>query len=88
MPFPTGGAALVRYIRGYQLLAEHWRRILPPDRFIGIEYEHLVSEPEAVIRPLLAACGLDWGRSLPAAGPGGARDQNPQQMAGAAADKP
>ena len=60
MPFPTGGAALVRYIRGYQVLAEHWRRVLPPDRFIGIEYEHLVSEPEAVIRPLLAACGLDW----------------------------
>jgi tetratricopeptide (TPR) repeat protein len=60
MWFPTGGAALVRYVRAYQRLCTHWRRVLPPERFIEIEYEALVDEPEPVIRRIVKASGLTW----------------------------
>jgi hypothetical protein len=58
--FPTGGTALVAYVRQYQRLMEHWRSVLPPGHFIEIEYEALVTTPEAVIRTLLSACALPW----------------------------
>jgi tetratricopeptide (TPR) repeat protein len=60
MWFPTGGAALVGYVQAYQRLCAHWRRVLPPERFIEIEYETLVDEPEPVIRRILNASGLTW----------------------------
>jgi tetratricopeptide (TPR) repeat protein len=63
MGFPTGGAALVAYIRAYQRLCAHWRTILPPDRFVDIKYETLVSDPEPSIRRMLAACGLTWHKA-------------------------
>ena len=63
MIFPTGGEALVGYIRAYQRLCAHWRAVLPPERFIEIDYEDLVAEPEKVIRRLVAATGLEWNPS-------------------------
>lgn len=60
MAFPTGGAELVAYFHGYHRLIEHWRSVLPPDRFIEVDYENLTSEPEPVIRRIIAACGLAW----------------------------
>ncbi len=60
MWFPTGGAALVGYVQAYQRLCAHWRRVLPPQRFIEIDYEALVAEPEPVIRRLVNASGLSW----------------------------
>ena len=60
MMFPTGGAALVGYIQAYQRLCEHWRRVLPPERFIEIDYEALVEDPEPVIRRIVNASGLAW----------------------------
>ena len=61
--FPTGGAALVGFVRGYQRLCAHWRRVLPPERFIEIDYEALVDEPESIIRRIVAASGLPWNDS-------------------------
>ena len=60
MPFPTGGTELVAYFRGYQRLIEHWRSVLPGDRFIEVDYEDLTRAPEPVIRRIIAACGLAW----------------------------
>jgi len=60
LAFPTGGRDLVGYIRAYRRLADHWRRVLPADRFIEIDYEALVSAPEPTIRRIVAASGLDW----------------------------
>jgi tetratricopeptide (TPR) repeat protein len=60
MDFPTGGAALVGYIRAYQRLMAHWRLVLPPERFVDVEYEALAETPEPVISRLVTACGLDW----------------------------
>jgi tetratricopeptide (TPR) repeat protein len=60
LAFPTGGPKLVAYFRSYQRLTDHWRRVLPADRFIEVEYEELTREPEPVIRRIIAGCGLPW----------------------------
>ena len=60
LAFPTGGAELVMYFRGYQRLIDHWRRVLPVDRFIEVDYEELTRAPEPVIRQIIASCGLAW----------------------------
>jgi tetratricopeptide (TPR) repeat protein len=60
MPFPTGGAELVAYFRGYQRIIDYWRSVLPADRFIEVDYEELTRAPEPVIRRIIAACGLAW----------------------------
>jgi tetratricopeptide (TPR) repeat protein len=60
LAFPTGGSNLVAYFRSYQRLTDHWRRVLPADRFLEVEYEDLTREPEPVIRRIIAGCGLPW----------------------------
>jgi tetratricopeptide (TPR) repeat protein len=60
LAFPTGGVELVAYFRGYQRLMTHWRRVLPADRFLEIDYEELTRTPEPMIRRIIAACGLPW----------------------------
>ena len=60
LPFPTGGVELVEYFHSYQRLINHWRSVLPADRFIEVDYEELSSTPEPVIRRIIAACGLAW----------------------------
>jgi LPS sulfotransferase NodH len=63
LTFPTGGAELVAYFRDYQRLTDHWRSVLPSDRFVDVDYEELTRAPEPVIRRIIAACGLGWDDS-------------------------
>ena len=60
LAFPTGGAELVAYFRDYQRLIDHWRSVLPEDRFLEVDYQNLTRTPEPVIRQVIAACGLRW----------------------------
>jgi tetratricopeptide (TPR) repeat protein len=60
LAFPTGGTELVAYFESYQRLTDHWRSVLPADRFIEVDYEDLTRIPEAVTRRIIAACGLAW----------------------------
>ena len=60
LAFPTGGTDLVSYFRCYQRLTDHWRSVLPADRFLEVDYEELTRDPEPVIRRIIAACGLTW----------------------------
>src|SRR5579862_5739640 len=60
LAFPTGGAELVSYFGSYQRLMDHWRSVLPADRFIEVDYEELTGAPEPIIRRIVAACGLTW----------------------------
>jgi tetratricopeptide (TPR) repeat protein len=60
LAFPTGGVELVAYFRSYQRLIDHWRSVLPAERFIEFDYEELTRAPEPVIRRIIAACGLMW----------------------------
>jgi tetratricopeptide (TPR) repeat protein len=63
LAFPTGGAELVAYFRDYQRLIDHWRSVLPADRFIEVDYEDLTRAPEPIIRRIIAACGLAWNEA-------------------------
>lgn len=58
--FSTEPGDLVFYYREYERLMAHWRTTLPPDRFLEVEYEALVADPEPVIRRLVDFCGLAW----------------------------
>ena len=60
LAFPTGGDELVAYFRSYRRLTDHWRSVLPADRFLEVDYEELTRAPEPVIRRIIAACGLEW----------------------------
>jgi tetratricopeptide (TPR) repeat protein len=60
LAFPTGGAELVAYFRSYQRITNHWRSVLPADRFVEVDYEELTRAPEPVIRRIIAASGLTW----------------------------
>ena len=44
--FASDRSDLVFFIRQYQRLMAHWREVLPPDRFVEVEYEALVADPE------------------------------------------
>jgi hypothetical protein len=51
---------LVSYYRQYERLMTHWRTVLAPERFLEVQYEELVENREAIIRRLIAFCGLEW----------------------------
>ncbi|MGY1530634.1 sulfotransferase [Luteimonas sp. A649] len=71
-PFSYDLDDLGRYWLGHSELMAHWRRVLPADRFLEVDYEALVDEPEAVSRRLVAHAGLDWDPACLAF------DRNPQ----------
>jgi tetratricopeptide (TPR) repeat protein len=52
--------SLVCVYRLYMRLMEHWRSVLPSDRFIEVDYEELVSDREDQTRRLIEFCGLPW----------------------------
>jgi tetratricopeptide (TPR) repeat protein len=51
---------LVFYYREYERLMRHWRQVLPPERFVEIDYEWLITDREAETRWLLSFSGLKW----------------------------
>jgi tetratricopeptide (TPR) repeat protein len=58
--FSTGRDDLVFYYLQYLRLTAHWRRTLPADRHVEVDYEMLVAHPEEESRRLLGVCGLEW----------------------------
>jgi tetratricopeptide (TPR) repeat protein len=46
--------------RAQDQLAQHWRKVLPSDRFTQVSYEAMVEDLEGEARRLLAFCGLEW----------------------------
>jgi tetratricopeptide (TPR) repeat protein len=58
--FSTESGDLVFFYREYERLMAHWREVLPADRFLEVDYEALVTDPEPNIRRLVEFCGLDW----------------------------
>lgn len=48
------------FYRQYRRLMEHWRNVLAADRFLEVDYENLVANPDVVIRRMIAFAGLPW----------------------------
>ena len=51
---------LGRFYRGYEALVEHWRKVLPSDVMLEVQYEQLISDLEGEVRRMIAHCGLEW----------------------------
>jgi hypothetical protein len=51
---------LVFYYQHYLRLMAHWRAVLPLDRFLDVDYEAVIAEPETQARRLIDFCGLEW----------------------------
>ncbi|MGA9869464.1 MAG: sulfotransferase, partial [Acetobacteraceae bacterium] len=60
MDFVGSKANLAFSYQQYTRLMDHWRAVLPPDRFLEVEYERLISDREAETRRLIAFTGLEW----------------------------
>ena len=60
LDFAHDKANIVFVYREYLRLMEHWRRVLPPEQFIEVDYEHLVSDPEPGTRRMVDFLGLEW----------------------------
>lgn len=54
---------IVYAYRQYRRLTDHWRSVLPADRFLDLRYEDLVSDQEATTRKMLEFCGLEWNET-------------------------
>ena len=59
-PYSYDLGELGRYYRRYAELMAHWRRLLPAESLIEIDYEALVADQEGETGRLLAFCGLPW----------------------------
>ena len=44
----------------YLRVMQHWRSVLPQDRFLDVQYEELVSNREAITRHMIEFCGMEW----------------------------
>lgn len=44
----------------YLRIMEHWRSVLPQDRFLDVQYEELVSDREVITRHMIEFCGMEW----------------------------
>lgn len=53
-------AELGRYLRAYEKMMDHWRKVLPKGAMIEIEYEKMVGDLEAEARRIIEHCGLQW----------------------------
>lgn len=62
-PFAYSFKNLSFTYKQYLRIMEHWKSVLPPDRFIEIEYEELVEDQEGVTRRLIEFLGLEWDES-------------------------
>ena len=51
---------IVAFYRHYERMMDHWRSVLPADRFTEVRYETMVADREAETRRLVAFLGLEW----------------------------
>jgi len=62
-PFAYSADHIAAAYRQYQRLVQHWRTVLPPDRFLEVDYEDLVTTKEATARRMIEFLGLEWDES-------------------------
>jgi hypothetical protein len=53
-------AELGQHYVSYDLLMHHWRRLLPPDSFIEVQYEDIVADMVGQSKRLIEFVGLPW----------------------------
>ncbi len=58
--FVSNRENIVSALKEFERISDHWRQVVPPDRYLSIQYEDIVSDPEGSTRTLIEFCGLDW----------------------------
>jgi Flp pilus assembly protein TadD len=58
--FASDRRDLALYYRQYARLIEHWRSVLPEDRFLDVDYEAVIRSPESEAMRLIRFAGLEW----------------------------
>ncbi len=51
---------LASYYRQYLRLMEHWRRVLPADRLLDVDYEDVTAAPDRAAQQIVEFSGLSW----------------------------
>jgi hypothetical protein len=51
---------LGRFYKSYEAMMQHWRAVLPSERFIEVAYEDMVGDLECAARRLIAFLDLQW----------------------------
>ncbi len=62
--FAYDRANIVFAYQQYERLMNHWRSVLPTDRFLEVNYEDLVIDRRTQIERMLEHCGLPWDDSV------------------------
>ncbi len=47
----------------YMRLMDHWKAMLPKDRFLEVRYEDIVSQPDITVRQMVEFCGVEWNEA-------------------------
>ncbi len=58
--FASSPADLAAYYRSYKRITDHWRTVLPSNRWLDVDYEKVVSDPAKAAREVIDFCGLSW----------------------------
>jgi Tfp pilus assembly protein PilF len=58
--FSYGQIELAEYFLAYRRLARHWKQTLPAHALMEVNYEDIVSHPEAESRRIIEFAGLPW----------------------------
>src|SRR5262249_16069095 len=53
-------AELGRFYRAYEALMAHWRRVLPQDVMLEVQYEDVIADFEHQARRIVEHCRLEW----------------------------
>lgn len=59
-PFTYDLGEVGRYFSSYRKLMEHWRRVLPSNILLEVDYEDMIENLEVNVRRILEFCGLPW----------------------------
>jgi tetratricopeptide (TPR) repeat protein len=51
---------IVHFQKQYERLSDHWRKVIPADRFMDVSYENLVANQETVTKQMIEFLGLEW----------------------------
>ena len=51
---------ILAYYDQYSAFMTHWRKVLPADRLLEVDYEDTIANNEEVARRIIAYCDLEW----------------------------
>ena len=60
LPYTYDLGELGRYHGGYKKLMAHWRKVLPKQALLEVQYEDVVADLETQARAIVAHVGLEW----------------------------